>query len=125
MHGQAVNAMADVGGRVRDVLRLEPLVDRPPRLAAIVGAKGAGGRNGNEHALWIDRIEQNGMQAHAACTRLPVRAGPVAAKPGELLPRLAAVGRVEQGRVLDASVYGVMIGQRRLKVPDALELPRM
>src|SRR5262245_22041160 len=65
------------------------------------------------------------MQAHAACTRLPVGAGPVAAKPRELLPRLAAVGGVEQSRVLDAGVHGLTIGQRRLKMPDALELPGM
>src|SRR5262245_12900088 len=117
--------MADVGRGVRDVLRLESLVDRRPCLAAIIGAKCSGGRNGDEHAFWIYRIEQDGMQAHAACTRLPVGAGPVAAKPRELLPRLAAVGGVEQSRVLDAGVHGLTIGQRRLKVPDALELPGM
>ena len=47
------------------------------------------------------------------------------AQPGQLVPRLAAVGRAEQRRVLDAGVDRVGIGQRRLEMPDALELPRV
>ena len=73
----------------------------------------------------IARIEQDRVQAHAAGARLPVRARAVAAQPGQLLPGLAAVGRAEQGRVLDAGVDRVRIGQRRLEMPDALELPGM
>ena len=49
----------------------------------------------------------------------------MAAQPGQLVPRLAAVGRAEQGGVFDAGVDGVRIGQRRLEMPDALELPGM
>ena len=49
----------------------------------------------------------------------------VAAQAGQLLPRLPAVGRAEQGGVLDAGVDRVRIGQRRLEMPDALELPGM
>ena len=37
----------------------------------------------------------------------------------------AAVGRAEQRGVLDAGVDRVGIGQRRLQMPDALELPGM
>ena len=47
----------------------------------------------------------------------------MAAQPGQLLPGLPAVGRAEQGGVLDAGVDGIGIGQRRLQMPDALELP--
>ena len=47
----------------------------------------------------------------------------MAAQPGKLLPRLAAVGRAEQGGVFHPGVDGVRIGQRRLEMPDALELP--
>ena len=49
----------------------------------------------------------------------------MAAKSGELLPGLPAVGGAEQGRVLDAGINGIRIGQRRLEMPDALELPGM
>ena len=41
------------------------------------------------------------------------------------MPVLPAVGRAEQGGVFDAGVDGVRIGQRRLEMPDALELPGM
>ena len=54
-----------------------------------------------------------------------LRAGAVAAQAGEFLPGLAAVGRAEQGGVLDSGVDGVGIGERRLQVPDPLELPGM
>ena len=63
------------------------------------------------------------MQAHPARARLPARARVVAAQAGELVPGLAAVGRAEEGGVLDPGVDGVRVGQRRLEVPDALELP--
>ena len=51
--------------------------------------------------------------------------GAVAAQPGEFLPRLPAIGRAEQGGVLDPGVNRVRIGQRRFQMPDALELPGM
>ena len=47
------------------------------------------------------------------------------AQAGQLVPGLAAVGRAEQRGILDAGVDGVGIGQRRLQMPDALELPGM
>ena len=68
-------------------------------------------------------IEQDGVQAHAAGAGLPVGAGAVAAQSGEFLPGLAAVGGAEEGGVFDAGVDGVGIGERRLEMPDALELP--
>src|SRR5216117_817318 len=41
---------------------------------------------------------------------------------GELLPRLAAIHRAEQGGVLNPGVDHVRIGQRRFEMPDAREL---
>jgi len=63
------------------------------------------------------------VEAHPTGARLPLGPGAVAAQAGELLPRLAAVGRAEQPRVLHPGVRRVGIGERRLEVPDALELP--
>ena len=54
-----------------------------------------------------------------------LRARAVAAEPGELVPDSAAVGGAEEGGVFDAGVDGVGIVERRLEVPDALELPRV
>ena len=56
---------------------------------------------------------------------VPLRSGTVTAQARQFVPALAAVGRAEHGRVLDAGVRGIRIGQRRLDVPDALELPRV
>ena len=49
----------------------------------------------------------------------------VLAQARQLVPVLAAVGRAEQRGVFDAGVDRVGIGQRRLEMPDALELPRV
>ena len=76
-------------------------------------------------ALRVGRVEQDRVQAQAAGAGLPVRPGAVLAQAGQLVPRRAAVGRAEEGRVLDAGVDRVGIGQRRLEVPHALELPRV
>ena len=56
------------------------------------------------------------------CQREPE---PCSRSPVQLLPGLAAVDRLEHRGVFDAGVDRVGIGQRRLEVPDALELPRM
>ena len=102
---------------------LQSAVDRPPGLAGVVGAEGARGRDGDEDPLGIARIQKDRVQAHPAGARLPAGPGAVAAQSGEFLPRLAAVGRAEQGGVFHPGVDGVRIGQRRFEMPDALELP--
>ena len=104
---------------------LQSAVDRLPRLAAVVGAERARGRDGDEDPLRIARIQQDRVQAHPAGARLPVWPGAVAAQPGEFLPGLPAVGRAEQGGVFDPGVDRVRIGQRRFEMPDPLELPGM
>ena len=65
------------------------------------------------------------MQAHAAGAGLPDARRGVPAQSGQLVPRLAAVGRAEERRVLDARVDRVRVVQRGLDVPHARELPRM
>src|SRR5262249_10295075 len=65
-----------------------------------------------------------GVQAHAPRAGLPHGAGAVAAQPRQLLPGAPAVLRAEEAGVLDARVDRVRIGERRLEMPDTLELPR-
>ena len=102
---------------------MQAAVDRPPRLAGVVGPERARGRDGDEDPLGMARIQQDRVQAHPAGARLPGGARAVAAQPGKLLPRLPAVGRAEQGGVFHPGVDRVRIGQRRFEMPDALELP--
>ena len=104
---------------------LQPAVDGAPGLAAVVRSKGARGRDGDEHAVGIGRIEENGVEAHAAGSRLPARPRAVASQPRELRPRLPTVRRAKQRGILGARVHGVRVGERRLEMPDALELPGM
>ena len=120
-----MHAVADLGVGIGNAFGLEAAVDRPPRLAGIVGAECAGRRDGDEHPPGIARIEDDRVQAQPAGARLPMRSRAVAAQSGQLLPVSAAVGRAEHRGVLNAGVDGVRIGQRWLEVPDALELPRV
>src|SRR5205807_2082879 len=84
-------AVSHFGVGIRDVLGMQSAVDRLPRLAAVVAAEGARGRDGDVHPFRIGGIEQDGVEAHAARARLPLGPRAVAAQPGELLPRLAPV----------------------------------
>ena len=93
--------------------------------AGVVGAEHTRGRDGDEHPLGVARIQDDGVQAHPARAGLPFRPGRVAAQPGQLLPRAAAVRRAEQGGVFHPGIDGLRIGQRRFEMPDALELPGM
>src|SRR5271157_5138408 len=65
------------------------------------------------------------MQAHAPGARLPLRTSAVAAQSGKLLPAVRAVSRAEQSGIFYTGVNRVRIGERRLKMPDPLELPRV
>ena len=48
-----MDAVADLGGGVGDVLGVQAAVDGLPGLAGVVGAEGAGGGDGDEDALGI------------------------------------------------------------------------
>src|SRR5208282_1940736 len=76
-----------------------------------------------EDSAGVAGIENDGVQAHAARARLPLRAGAVAAQSGEFMPVLAAIGRSEQGCVFYSSIDRVGIGERRLQMPHAFEFP--
>src|ERR1700692_4120432 len=109
-----MNAMSHLGVRIRDIFRSQPVIDRLPAFSAVIGAKRAGGRDGDEDSLRIARIEKNGMQGNPARSRLPARPGVAAAKSWQFLPCLPAVGRAEQCGILDPGVDRVRFGARWL-----------
>src|SRR5882762_1500298 len=49
----------------------------------------------------------------------------MAAESGKLQPRLSSIGCAEYCGVLHPRVYGIRIAERRFKVPDPLEFPRV
>src|SRR5262249_39538007 len=120
-----VDAVADFSAGVRQKWRVQAFVNWFPGGAAVVGAKCAGGGNCDENALWILGINQNGVQAHSSGTWLPFRPGAVAAQPGKFVPRFAAILRTEYCSIFHASVNRIMFRERRLEMPNALELPGM
>ena len=101
------------------------MVDGLPGFAGIVGAERAGRGDGDEDAVGIAWIEDDGVQTHAAGAGLPLRTGAVAAQAGEFVPGLAAVGRAEQRGVFHSGIDGVGVGERWFEMPDALEFPGM
>jgi hypothetical protein len=122
MHRDAVHAVADLGVRDRGCARSAAPVDRRHVCAAVVAAEAAGGGDGDGDALRF------GGSSRIVCRHMPPAPGcqcaPAAvAQAGSSCQVCAAVGRAEERRVLDAGVDGVGIRQRRLEVPDALELP--
>ena len=66
---------------IGNVLRVQAVVDGLPGFAAVVGAKRARRGDGDKDALGIAGIENDGVQAHAACARLPARTRAVLRKP--------------------------------------------
>src|SRR6267378_5307453 len=124
-HGDVMHAVAYLCIWIRDVLRLESTVDRLPRVAAVIGAECARGRDRDEDALRIARIENDGVQAHPTRARLPFGARTMPAQSGEFVPVLSAIGRAEDSRVFHAGVNSVRIGERRLEMPHSFELPGM
>src|SRR5262249_25540144 len=124
VHRDAVHAVPDLGRRIGDLLGPEPAVDRAPRPAGVVAPEHARRGDGDEDALGTSRVEDDRVQAHPARPRLPRRGRVVAAQAGKLLPRLAAVDRAEERRVLNPGVDRIRIGRGRLEMPHARELPR-
>src|ERR671931_176075 len=125
VHGDPVDAMADLALLVRELARAEALVDRLPGFAAVVRAETARRRNRDEHPLWVVGVDEDRMQAEPARAGLPVLTAGMLAQPRELLPALAAVGRLEERRVLDPGEHRVRVVERGLEVPHARKLPRM
>ena len=111
IHGDVMDAVADFGGGIRDVLRVEPFVDGLPGFAAVVGSKRACSGDGDDDALGIAGIENDGVQAHAAGPGLPLRAGAMAAECREFLPGFAPVFRTEYGGVFNTGIDHVGLGE--------------
>src|SRR5208337_205609 len=125
VHRDVVNAVPDLSSRFGDVFRMQAAVDGSPGLATVVGAECARRRNGDEDPVRVAGIQDDAMQAHSTGTGLPFGACLVAAQSGEFMPGQPAVGRTEQGGIFDSRIDRVGIGERRLKMPDPLELPGM
>src|SRR5689334_15645857 len=90
-----VNAVAHFRVRIGNVLRVQPLIDRFPRGAAVITAKRTGGGDSYIDPFAIRRVENDCVQAHAARAWLPLRSSPMAAQSGKFVPGLSAVGRTE------------------------------
>src|SRR6516162_2083969 len=125
VHGDSVNTMPDFCVGIGQLVGgFQPAIHRLPTFAAVIGAKGAGCRNGDENSLGPFGIENDRMETHAACSRLPEMALG-GAQSGQLLPAATSVHRFEEPRVLHTRVNGVRIGRRGFEVPDTFELPRV
>src|SRR5262245_11366947 len=104
-----VDTMTHLGVRIGDSLRVEALVDRLPRLAAVVGAEGSGRGDRDVDAFVVARLEDDRVQAQPARARLPGGAAAVLAQSLQLVPALTAIRRLEEGRILDARIDRVGI----------------
>src|SRR4051812_315043 len=120
-----MHAVAGLRVGIRDVLRSKALVDRRPRRAAIVAPERASRGDRDVEPLMIRRVDEDRVEAEPARARLPVWSRLVVAQPWQFLPVLAGVNGAEERGVLHAGIDCIGIAQRRLDVPDALELPRM
>src|ERR1043166_4880169 len=109
--------MPDFRFGIGNVLRLQSFIDGLPVFSAVVTAKRSRRRNRNEDAPWILGVQQNGMQAHSASARLPLRTGSMAAQSGEFFPGFSAVRRTEERRILNARINRIGIGQGWLQMP--------
>src|SRR5262249_61269079 len=69
VHGDAMDAVADLGGRVRDLLRAEAAVDRTPRRTAVVAPERARGRDRDEEPAGDGGRGGDRVQGQAAAPR--------------------------------------------------------
>ncbi len=123
VHRDAVNAVADVGSRLGNGLRVQSAVNGLPRLAGIVAAKSPGGGDRDEDPARVAGIEDDRVQAHPTGAWLPAGPGAVMAQSGELLPAFSSVARAKDRGVFDTRIDRIGICERRFQVPDSLELP--
>src|SRR5579859_3158379 len=91
IHSDVVHAMPNFSQGIGNVLRVKSLVDRLPRFSAVVGAKRSRRGDSDVHPLRILRVKNDGMQTHAAGSRLPLWTSAMTAKAGELVPAPRAV----------------------------------
>src|SRR5215510_6352452 len=104
MQRDAVNAVADLRLRVRDILGHQTTVDWLPGITGIVSAKGAGSGDGNEHPASVTWIEKDRVQTQPTRAGLPPRPRAMAAQSGQFLPGLTAVSRAEERGIFNPGV---------------------
>ena len=104
-----MHAVSDFRIGIGNELRAQPPIDGLPRFATVIGAKGAGGRDGNVNSFGILGIKEDGVQAHPAGAGLPLGAGSMAAQSGEFFPSLASISGTEQGSILHTRIDCVRI----------------
>ena len=125
VHGEVMHAVADLGCGRGMPSDSRPLLTGCQVTPRVIGAEDARRGDGDEDPVGV--LGSSTM----VCRHMPPAPGchcgpePCSRSPASSLPALAAVGRAEQRRVLDARVNGVALGRRRLQVPDAGELPRV
>ena len=118
MEEQLVHALADLWVRVRHELCGDVLVDRRPRLAAVVAAEPARGRDPDVDLVRLVRVELDRVGAHPARPGHPALAGRVPEDSAHRLPRAAVAGAEEDSRRAAEPDLAVA---PRLDVPGLLE----
>src|SRR5204862_6743312 len=103
---------------------LQPAIDWPPGLAAVISPESPGRRDGDVNTVRVLRIKKDGVQSHATRSRLPKMTFGTA-QTGQLFPGFPAVHRLEDRSVFHAGVGGIGIRQCGLDMPDSFEFPRM
>ena len=88
---------------------MQSSVDRGPRLAAIVGPERARRRDCDEHPLRLTRVQDDGVQAQAARSRLPAWTRGVLPHTAHLIPGVSSVTGTEERPVLDAGIHRIRI----------------
>src|SRR5256885_2276021 len=104
---------------------MKALVDRLPRRSAIIGSERACRGNGYIDTLRVAGIQNDRVKTHTTRAGLPLRPGSVAAQSRKFAPRLAAIFGFEERGIFHTGKNRVGFRQGWLKVPDALELPRV
>src|SRR6185369_15586916 len=113
----AVHALAGRGWRRVD-RRIDAFVLRLPRLAAVVGAEEAGGRNADPHAVRILRVAQDRVRAKAAKAWRPIFSPRLFVEPVDRLPRLPAISADEEPGFGDT---GIQRAVGKVQRPDLID----
>src|SRR5256885_3535923 len=104
---------------------MRALADRLPCRSAIIGSECACRGNSYIDTLRVAWVQNDRVKTHTARAGLPLRPGSVAAQSRKFAPRLAAIFGFEERGIFHTGKNRVRFRQGWLKVPDALELPRV
>src|SRR5580698_3723615 len=104
---------------------MKPAVDRLPACPRVVRAESARRRDGDENSRRVTRVKNDGVEAQATRSRLPIRPGAMLAQSRKLGPGFASIGRAKEPGVFDTGVDFIGVGERRFEVPYPLEFPRV